>query len=142
MSSPYPKELPRNTREFVRIGFNDACINFLVQFSKHDFDELELCIADVTEYNAYRGASVAKAFSKIKHYLRRASFGREGSPVLYLKIEEREWIGEQLIAKTTERIATEIREIKNAFSRTHVDEFHLRDEGHNDVATTVRLWWE
>jgi hypothetical protein len=56
------QEVPRDTRQFVRIGYNDACINFHVQFSMHDFDTLGQCIADVTEYNAYKGRSVARAF--------------------------------------------------------------------------------
>jgi len=60
------REYPHDTREFVRIGYNDACINFLVKFDKYSFDELVRCIKDVREYNNYKGAKVAAAFEKIK----------------------------------------------------------------------------
>ena len=138
------KDFPRDTREFCRIGFNDACIYFRLQFSKYDFDTLVQCISDVKEYNDYRGATVAKAFERVRNYVDRASFGREGSPVLYLYLRRNYYDAARVefVDHTPDEIAGMVREVKKSFSRAKVDEFYLMDEGHNDSLNVVRLWWD
>src|ERR1019366_3292901 len=80
------QETKRDHVNFVRVGYNDACTDFVVRFNKYDFDHLEQAIKNVGDYNEFNGAAVAKAFAKIKHLVYNAEFGREGSPVLYLKL--------------------------------------------------------
>ncbi len=83
--SPFDVMYNRDDVAFVGIGYNDACIDFLVRFPKYRFDQLEQAIKNV-RYNAFNGVAVAKTFAKIKHLAESASFGREGSPVLYINL--------------------------------------------------------
>ena len=145
------REYPRDTREFVRIGYNDACINFLVKFDKYSFDELVHCLKDVTEYNEYneyneyKGVKVANAFNKIKEQVQKAYFGREGSPVLYLHVVQFDWENDELVVRSPERMAEVVAEIKKAFSRTKADEFDVEIEKNRDgieVPAIIRLWWD
>lgn len=131
---PKKQEFARDTREFVRIGFNDACTDFRVQFNKWEFDTLQKCLADVSSYNDYRGTKVSKAFGKIKGLVYRASFGREGSPVLYLTVTRYE--------RTPEQMAEAFREIQKAFEPTSVDENMMMDEAGQGSESTLRLWWD
>lgn len=140
-------EYPRDTVKFCAIGYNDACINFRLQFSHYDFDTLRKCIAGVTEYNNYRGATVAKAFDRIADQIEKASFGREGSPVLYLYIKTQDYLEvkpgtSEWIARTPEALAETVKSIRKSFSRASVDEFMTMDEGHQDNPACVRLWWD
>jgi hypothetical protein len=137
-------EYPRDTVKFCSIGYNDACINFRLQFSHHDFDILRKCIAGVSEYNNYRGTTVAKAFDRIKDQVYSASFGREGSPVLYLYIHPQEYNAqtETWNPRTPEVLAKIVKNIRKAFSSASVDEFMTMDEGHQDNPACVRLWWD
>jgi hypothetical protein len=137
-------EYPRDTVKFCAIGYNDACINFRLQFSHYDFDTLRKCIAGVTEYNNYRGETVAKAFDRIADQIEKASFGREGSPVLYLYIHSHEYDkqAEKWNPRTPEVLAEIVKSIRKAFSRASVDEFMLQDEGSQDNPACVRLWWD
>ena len=129
------EDYPRNERLFCHIGFNDACINFKIQFDNYDFDILEKCIADVSEYNEYKGAKVAKAFASIKHLLYRASFGREGSPVLYLHVN--------IFEKTAAQAKASLKAVSEAFKDCAVDENGLWDEGNADNSKScLRLWWD
>jgi hypothetical protein len=137
-----PEFQQRDTRAFVAIGYNDACINFHVQFHKSDFDILTASIKDVTEYNVFQGAKVAAAFEKIKGLLHKATFGREGSPVLYLHLEDVKWDGNTYLPKSLEETRKEVAAIKKAFSSTKPDEFMLMNEAHTDTVSTVRLWWD
>lgn len=138
------KLVQRDTREFVRIGYNDACINFRVQFSRYEFDELAQCIRNVTQYNAYQGVVVARAFEKIKGLVNKAAFGREGSPVLYLYLNPHEWVEakNEWVKYAPEVMAAQVEQVRKAFSKTEVDEFYTMDEGHNDNLACVRLWWD
>jgi hypothetical protein len=132
----------RDTRAFVAIGYNDACINFLVSFYRYDFRVLKECLSDVTEYNEYRGVKVAKAFEKIENLLDKALFGREGSPVLYLVLEPNQRVGDTWIPKEAKQIEKEVELIKDAFESTGPDEFSRMDSSMHYGDATVRLWWD
>jgi hypothetical protein len=80
------KETKRDHVNFVRIGFNDACTSFLVKFYSTEFDDLEQAISNVGDYNESNGPTVAARFAAIKHLIDCAEFGRESSPVLYLRL--------------------------------------------------------
>ena len=138
------QEYKRDTAAFCKIGYNDACINFRLQFSHYDFDELRKCITQVTEYNNYRGSTVVKAFDAIRDQVYSASFGREGSPVLYLYIHPQVYNEqtEQWTPRNANELSRIVEQIKKAFSRASVDEFMTMDEGHQDNPACVRLWWD
>lgn len=126
------QEYKRDSVEFVRIGYNDACINFLVKFDRYDFDNLRKAIKNVDEYNEFQGAKVAAAFKKIEHLALSASFGREGSPVLYIRLrrEDAEVPGTGAVIGADE--------VLKAMKSTLPDE---ADVERND-AGMLRFWWD
>jgi hypothetical protein len=119
----------RNSVKFIGIGYNDACVDFQVKFYRHNFSDLEQAIRNVTSYNEFRGAAVAKAFSKIKHLVVSASFGREGSPVLYIELER----DNEYFPPETAR-----REVFAAIQTTKPDEANI--DSYNDAL--LRFWWD
>jgi len=125
-------EHKRDYVEFVRLGFNDACDNFLVNFNRFEFDNLRKAIASVDSYNEFSGKRVAAAFKKIEHLALSAEFGREGSPVLYIRLRRQD----AEVPGTCEPIGAE--EVLQAFKSTKVDEAGARP---ND-AGLIRLWWD
>jgi hypothetical protein len=133
----------RNTVEFCNIGYNDACIYFLLQFNRHELDVAKKCIASVTEYNEYKGKTVAAAFAKVQDSLYRAAFGREGSPVLYLTVQSRFWDKEkeEWIEDEAKALAA-VERIKAVFKKAEADEIDSYNEASEDSKYTVRLWWD
>lgn len=131
MSSPYPNELPRNTAEFMRIGYNDACINFLVDFHRSDFDELEksVLVAVKDGYNNFDAKKFVKAFTTIKDKLYKAKFGREGSPVFYAVLKH----------DATEQ---DVDAVKAAFSRKTIAVDELDEVGKHGNCRVIRAWWD
>ena len=132
-----PKSTKRDDVNFIRIGFNDASDNFLVKFHHSDFDHLKQAMINVGDYNEYNGATVVKAFEKIEHLAYEASFGREGSPVLYIRLK-REY-GEGIEPGTGTPIGQA--EVLNAFQRmkkARADEISV--DGY-DFAM-IRIWWD
>lgn len=127
------KEFPRDTVKFCDAGYNDACTNFLIDFHNSDFDILDKCIRNVTEYNNFRGARTATAFSKVKHLAYKAQFGREGSPALYIQVKrENRNVDGSLGAPIG------VEEIINAFKNLHVDEIGVSEFN----PAVIRFWWD
>jgi len=129
------RDYPRDHVAFVAAGYNDACTNFQVQFNRFEFDLLRKAITNVGSYNEYQGRLVAAAFKKIEHLALSAEFGREGSPVLYVRLR-REDIGEPgkgnpIGADEVMKTFTEMR--KSRPDAAGVDRF--------DNAL-LRFWWD
>lgn len=127
------KEYQRDTVQFVKIGFNDACINWLAVFNRYEFEDLYKSIASVTEYNNFVGANVAKVAKHIAPYVNSFSFGREGSPVLYIELKR-----EAVEQRGKDELVSEIRE---AFEPVLPDEFHVGTSFFGD-AVTLRVWFD
>lgn len=124
-------EHERNDVKFIGIGYHDACINFLVKFANYRFDQLEQAITNVGDYNEFNGATVVKTFAKIKHLVYQASFGREGSPVLYLYINRGEFGNEPI----------GVQEVLDEFSNMRKSKPDEIDVDEYNPAL-VRLWWD
>jgi hypothetical protein len=121
-------EHARNSVEFVRIGFNDCCIFFTVGFYRHDFADFRLAVKAAGQYNNFDPRAVLKAFDKIADSLDRVYFGREGSPVMYLKVEHSEDPAE---------IERRLVAVEAAFGRgVEVDEMDRAG------TRTLRCWWD
>ena len=121
-------EFPRNDVEFIRAGFNDACINFTVRFHRGDFDLLHRAIDVVERYNNFEASKVNPVLAGIEGYCRYISFGREGSPVFYFELDEFE--------KTPVQIHGIQREIIAAFKSVAADEAGVEQDG------SVRIWFD
>jgi hypothetical protein len=135
------KYFKRDTVAFCAAGYNDACIHFLLQFSHYGFDEAEKCIRNVKEYNDYNGAKVANAFKSIVDKIDKVSFGREGSPVLYLRVKTYFHDGEEY-KKNPGKTKKYVAEIIEAFKDTVPDETYMMNEAGEDSTSCVRLWWD
>src|SRR5579863_9750881 len=105
------KEYARDTVEFVRIGYHDACINFTVQFREFSgtevpcrFSELKQAIQAAGQYNEFEPSKVNKALDSISNFIEQVQFGREGSPVMYLHLISGVWDGEVWRKHTTKTI--------------------------------------
>lgn len=143
-SQAQQEEHSRSDVAFVAIGYNDACTNFLVRFHRGDFDNLKRAITAVDSYNEFRGKQVAAAFAKIEHLAYYASFGREGSPVLYVELDGFE--------KTPEQLAKDAAAVTAAFKAVRADEqavytrtvvsnsFNAKANGKS--ITICRAWWD
>lgn len=115
----------RDSVEFVRIGYFDACTDFTVGFWRGDCEDLKKAVGTVKAYNDFSSVRVNKAIDKVREALadkiQSYRFGREGSPVLYIIP-----YGE----------ASEILDaVKIAFAGTRYDEFGVSREA-------VRIWWD
>ena len=138
MSPLKKQEFSRDDVEFVRIGYNDACTNFTVRFHRHDLDTFKKAVRAAGQYNAFEPTNVLKAFAKIEKLVDQVSFGREGSPVMYIEVrpifEDRD--GKYEINPT----ATEsnIEKIMEVFRAEEV----ATDEIHKQGERTIRLWWD
>ncbi len=128
-------ETKRDHVNFVRVGYNDACTDFVVRFNKYDFDQLQQAIKNVGDYNAFNGAAVAKAFASIKQLVYSAEFGREGSPVLYLHLRRED----ASVPGTGYPLGAD--EVMAAFKRLRK---HGPDEAWADQydAASLRFWWD
>ena len=131
-------DYPRDKVAFIKIGFNDACCEFIVKFHRTEFDDLDKVLRNIQEYNEFEHVKVRKAFASIKDLVREAKFGREGSPVLYLTLN-RGWYnpanGEYKtfgVAEMTEMIG----QVRRAFSKARCDEFSVMPDG------SIRIWWD
>lgn len=133
-----PRDTKRDHVNFVRIGYNDACTDFVVRFHHYDFDQLEKAIKNVGDYNEFNGAAIAKAFAKIKHLVYSVEFGREGSPVLYLHLK-RDYTEGVTTPGTGDPIGVE--EVMKAFKGMRK---HSPDEAFADQydAGSLRFWWD
>jgi hypothetical protein len=126
-------EVERDHVNFVRIGYQDACTDFTVHFylySGNGSEQLKDAIRAAGQYNDFSPARVIKAFDKIAHMVDEASFGREGSPVLYLKLKS------SVAPVDAERLQRLQGEIIAAFKSAAADEADAVS------ARTVRLWWD
>jgi hypothetical protein len=134
------KEYTRDSVEFVRIGYHDACINFVVKFrewsgSTERFTELKQAINAAGQYNEFEPSKVIRAIEQVCCFIDEIQFGREGSPVMYLRLISHIQDGEVWFkhsAKTLRRIENVI---KKAFSKTMFDEWSR--EGN-----VIRVWWD
>ena len=129
---------PRDKVAFIKIGFNDACTEFTVGFHRTEFEDLDKVFRNVQEYNEFQHLKVRKAFASVKDLVYTARFGREASPVLYLKLNpglydsvsgEYKTFG---VVEMTEMIG----QIRRAFSRARCDEFSVMPDG------SIRIWWD
>ena len=136
------KEYARNTVEFVRIGYHDACINFTVhfrEFSETDapnrFSELKQAIRAAGQYNEFEPMKVIKALEQVSNMIESIQFGREGSPVMYLRLVSGAWDGASWRKHSLKTIKHMENVIKGAFSPTVFDEWS-RD------GNVIRVWWD
>jgi hypothetical protein len=129
-SGPKQVEVRRDDVNFVWIGFNDASINWQVHFRRHDFDTFKKSVEAAGEYNNFNPVLIIEAVRKIEPLVDMFRFGREGSPVLYITLND---------AKNADAVIA-------AFRNTSVDECSVLhticDEDFADTETTVRLWWD
>lgn len=140
------KEYARNTVEFVRIGYHDACIDFTVLFrefsgeSKNRFAELKKAIHAAGQYNEFEPAKVVSALDKVSNLIEQVQFGREGSPVLYLRLIASVWSTETETWRKYSAYELEGMEqrVKHAFANTVFDEW---DRDKTD-GVTIRVWWD
>jgi hypothetical protein len=108
----------------VKSGFNGRCMHFTVGFYKHGngFETLKKAIRAVSEYNEFNAARVIKAFESVEDLVYSVQFGREYSPVMYIKAINPD-------------DGTEIIQKFGAVS--------LADEiGVQDDKLTLRFWWD
>jgi hypothetical protein len=122
----------RDAVNFVAIGYNDACTDFKVSFSRYNFDNALKAIRNVGDYNGFNGAKVAKVVEKFLPILDKIEFGREGSPVLYLYIDRG---GEVLdFHMAAEGIINTFTSMKSANpDEVGIDEYDL---------AKIRFWWD
>src|SRR4051812_19943053 len=94
MASRRKGSKPENTRlrnaiEFVRLGFGD---DFGFDFRSLYFRTEELttdeaqAVMKLINYDDFDGVRVAEAIGQFKGHIAAYEFGREGSPVLYVKL--------------------------------------------------------
>jgi hypothetical protein len=118
---------PQETRDevaMVKLGFDGRCMHFTVGFYKHGngFDALKKCIRVVAEYNGFKAARVIKAFESVEDLVYSVEFGREYSPVMYIKAVNPN-DGTEIIQK---------------FGETSLaDEIGIQDD-----KLTLRFWWD
>lgn len=129
------RETERDHVNFVGIGYNDACTDFVVTFRRGQFHELKQAIKNVGDYNYFNGERIVQEFQKIEHLVLSAKFGREGSPVLYLTVE-REDDGTNLGRPIA------VSEVMSQFSKMRSKS--KPDEINVDFydAATIRFWWD
>jgi hypothetical protein len=132
------QEFKRDPVEFVRIGYNDCSINWLAVFNKYEFAEALESIQSVDSCNNFSGKTVARALTTVLPLAYKVSFGREGSPVLYIELDLSK------LQDNPEALAlardSSIASIKKAFARTQYDEFHTAQSFWD--TTTIRFWWD
>jgi hypothetical protein len=79
----------RNAMEFVKLGFGD---DFGLEFRSLHFRTEELttdeaqAVIRLINYEEFDGAKIAEAISQFKGRFAACEFGREGSPVLYVRL--------------------------------------------------------
>ena len=137
------KEYARDTVEFVRIGYHDACINFTVQFrefssnDRNRFAELKQAIRAAGQYNEFEPSKVIGALDLVSNFIEEIQFGREGSPVMYLRLIASTWdSASETWHKHSSKTLRHIEGfIKGAFSNAVFDEFSR--EGN-----VIRVWWD
>jgi hypothetical protein len=96
-------------REFVRIGYGDE---FGRGFASYDFQtpglrtsQAQQLVRLVEQYRSFRGAQVADALGSFKGRVASVAFGRELTPVLYIRLPH--WTHQRELAS----VATEQRRI-------------------------------
>jgi hypothetical protein len=136
------RQYARNNVEFVRIGYNDACIDFTVTFREFSlntnrFAELKQAIRAAGQYNEFEPAKVIKAIEQVDTLIDEVQFGREGSPVMYLRLIRGVWdqSAKTVNVYTTAKLRSIEKQIKGAFSETVFDEWS-RDK------LAIRIWWD
>lgn len=134
------KEYPRNDVEFVRIGYHDACINFLVTFRTYSreanrFADLKKAVHAAGEYNEFSPSAVCAAISQASYLVQTIQFGREGSPVMYLEINPGRFEGDKYVEYTSKELRAIELQVKGAFSDTRFDEW-------SRTGNTIRVWWD
>jgi hypothetical protein len=87
---------------------------------------LPALLALVGFYNRFDGAKIAAALAPLAQDLAQVQFGREGSPVLYLRFS----------ATSAKDRQAALERVKEALLRVHADELHLQPDG------SLRAWWD
>lgn len=139
------KEYARDTVEFVRIGYHDACINFTVQFrefsgnDKDRFAELKRAIHAAGQYNEFEPVKIIAALDACSNLIEEIRFGREGSPVMYLRLIACTWDSniEQWFKYSAKKLQSIEHQIKEVFTTANT----VFDEWSRD-GLTIRVWWD
>lgn len=138
------KEYARDTVEFVRIGYHDACIDFTVRFRESSlnesnrFAELKQAIRAAGSYNEFEPKKVIKALDLVSNFIEEIQFGREGSPVMYLHIISAVWDAtSETWCKRSPKTLRHIESvIKGVFSNAAAFDEFSRD------GNVIRIWWD
>ena len=145
-------------RQFVRFGYGDL---HDLEVRSLDFHTEELSTAELQElvklvpdYNAFNGAAIAKGLDELRGEIMHFTFGREGSPVIYVDLAF--WLGQQEKACPGQRCAEGwgkpkddrrltaaehaaiVTRVKSVFTRLHADEIDVDEQ--NDHR--IRVWWD
>jgi hypothetical protein len=138
------KEYTRDSVEFIRIGYHDACIDFTVKFREwsgslwtNRFMELKQAINAAGEYNEFDPSKVIKAIEQVDTLIDEVQFGREGSPVMYLRLISGTWdeFSKTFRKHTSAKLHNLEKHIRVAFSDTAFDEWSRE-------RNVIRVWWD
>ncbi len=145
-------------RQFVRLGYGDLhdlevrSLDF--QTEEVSTAELQELVKLVPDYNAFNGAAIAKGLEELRGEIMHFSFGREGSPVIYVDLAY--WLGQQEKACPGQRCADGwgkpkddrrltaaehaaiVARVKAVFTRLHADEIDVQEQDDH----RIRVWWD
>lgn len=147
MSTTKTDQVNQDAVQLVKYGYGDmhSLTTRSLDFRTEEFENYETCAAAlklVSGYNNFDGPKVAKYLAEFWSQLMGVQFGREGSPVLYLKVPY--WTHQAHGAQGTSgtRVPDEERQfvVQNLLRLGKLLE---ADEAHVDERTgAVRLWWD
>ncbi len=139
----------RNAMEFVKLGFGD---DFGLDFRSLHFRTEELttdeaqAVMRLINYEEFDGAKIAEAISQFKGRIAAYEFGREGSPVLYVRLPY--WT-HQREGSPRRKAGVRIEDAENdslvAMLRdTFVEKLGASEFGAGDVVDKrkLRVWWD
>jgi len=138
----------RNAIEFVRLGFGDDFgLDFRSLYFKTEAlttDEAQ-AVMRLINYDDFDGVKVAEAIGEFKGSIAAYEFGREGSPVLYVKLPS--WT-HQRESSRKRKAGTRIEDADNDLLVASLEHTLVSKLGASEFGAvvgderTIRVWWD